>query len=275
MRFLRFAPLLFALLCTPTAFSQSTTDAQSPAPSVDARSAFQSGVEAFQKGDLKAARASFESVLHTDPSHVVTLFDLGLIEQKEGRNGRALALWRKALVEAPEFSPARDAVRWTRKKLERAAIPHEVEMWEQLRESALAPVVLEKYVVLAAGLFALAVWLLLGHVGARRRARLDEKPMPSFPFVAVILVCAWLVFTGLTFAKLIDMQELRATIIDKKVEARSTPDASATILFDLYEGLEVIVQQTKDDWIQVTYPGGSTGWVPRTAVLTTADRVVP
>lgn len=263
MRFTRFFPLVFALaaLWTGAAFAQA--DVQ-----------FQAGVAAFQKNDLKTARASFEAALKLDPAHVVTLFDLGLLESKEGHNGRAIALWRKALALAPEFRPARDAIDFTRTKLERPEIPHEVETWEQLRDTALANTVLEKYLVLAAVLFFLSVWLFLGYFGAKRRALLDEKPLPGFPFVATLFAVVWVAFTILTIAKILDMQELRGTVVTKKIEARSTPDQAGTPLFDLYEGLEVIVRQTSGDWIQVNYPGGSTGWVPRTSVFTTADRAV-
>jgi tetratricopeptide (TPR) repeat protein len=264
MRFTRFFPLVFALsaLWTGVAFADGA-DAQ-----------FQAGVAAFQKNDLKSARASFESALKLDPAHVVTLFDLGLLESKEGHNGRAIALWRKALALAPEFRPAREAIEFTRGKLERAEIPHEVETWEQLREMALAYVVLEKFVVISAVSFFFSVWLLLGFFGAKRRALLDEKPLPGFPFVATISAVLFVASAALTVAKILDMQELRGTVVAKKVEARSTPDQGGTPLFDLYEGLEVIVRQTSGNWIQVNYPGGSTGWVPRASVFTTADRAV-
>ncbi|MES2964692.1 MAG: hypothetical protein V4760_12440 [Bdellovibrionota bacterium] len=235
---------------------------------------FRAGVDAFQKNDLKAARTAFESALKLDPSHVVTLFDLGLLESKEGHQGRAIALWRKALALAPEFRPARNAIDYTRAKLERAEIPHEVETWEQLRSAALANVVLEKYVVIAAALVFFAIWLFLGDFGARRRAHLDEKPLPGFPFVATFFSLASIVFVVLTIAKIVDMQELRGTVVTKKIEARSTPNEAGTALFDLYEGLEVIVRQTSGEWLQVTYPGASTGWVPRASVFTTADQAV-
>lgn len=264
MRFTRFFPLVFALaaLWTGAAFADS------------AEAHFQAGVAAFQKNDLKAARTSFESALKLDPAHVVTLFDLGLLESKESHNGRAIALWRKALALAPEFRPARDAIEFTKSKLERSQIPHEVETWEQLRDKALANTVLEKYVILSAVLLFLSVWLFLGYFGARRRALLDEKPLPGFPVVATFLAVVWFGFAGLTVAKIVDMQELRGTIVAKKIEARSTPGEGGTPLFDLYEGLEVIVRQTSGDWLQVTYPGGSTGWIPRTSIFTTSDRAV-
>ena len=271
MRFLRILPLVFmvAILWTGAAFSQSAPTSR-PASGDEQ---FKAGVAAFQSGDLKAARQAFLDLLKNDPSHVVTLYNLGLVEQKDGHHGRALAMWRKALVLAPEFHPARAAVKWTQSKLERAAIPHEVELWEQLRDEALAPYSLEKYVIVSASIFFLSIWMFLGYFGARRRALLDEQKLPPFPFVPIFFGVVWTLFAALAVAKLIDMQELRGTIIEKKIEARSTPAEAGTALFDLYEGLEVIVQQGKDEWLQVSYPGGGTGWIPKTAIITTADRM--
>jgi hypothetical protein len=114
-------------------------------------------------------------------------------------------------------------------------------------------------------------WLLLRYFGARRRALLDEQPLPPFPTVGIVLSLGFFVMSFLAVAKAVDQSSLRGTVLPKKIEARSTPDAAGTVLFDLYEGLEVIVQQANDSWIQVTYPGGPTGWVPKSAVFTTRD----
>jgi hypothetical protein len=80
--------------------------------------------------------------------------------------------------------------------------------------------------------------------------------------------------SALSVAKVIDQSTLRGTIIAKKIESRSTPDMTGTSLFDLYEGLEVIVRQSTDSWVQVTYPGGPTGWIPKDAILT-LDGTIP
>ena len=111
--------------------------------------------------------------------------------------------------------------------------------------------------------------------------------MPPFPSVAVIAGVLFVSGAALSASKAYDQSVIRGTIISKQVPVLSSPDSSATQLFDLYEGLEVIVRQfsseksadaenngAKKDWVQVSYPGGSTGWIPRSSIVTTQDKVV-
>lgn len=282
MRFTIFLPLVFALSVFWTGAANSQQNAaQQPslvATAVTASQAkedFQTGVIAFQKNDMKLARTHFQEALKKDPNQVVVLYNLGLTEQRAGHNGMAMGIWRKALALSPGFYPAERALVWTRAKLERADIPHDVEFWETLRSSLLNELSMEKYEALTVILFFIFAWLALGYVGRRRRALLDEKPLPAPPFSAAIVGLIFAVIGLLALAKAIDIQDTRATVIVKKVEARALPETGATALFDLYEGLEVVVRGARQGWIQVTYPGGATGWVSRSSVLTTADRLTP
>lgn len=236
---------------------------------------FKDGITAFQKGDEKAARAAFQSVLQIDERNLIALHNLALTESKAGRHGVAIALWRKALAIRPGFDQAEQAIAWSRTKLQHQEIPHEVELWEGFRNAALAGIPFENYLLMTAVLMLASGWLLLRYFGLRRQAQLDEKPLPKFPSVGFI--CAGL-FCGAVFlsaAKAYDEAVLRGTIVAKKIESRSSPDPAATPLFDLYEGLEVIVRQRMGEWTQITYPGGSTGWIPSASILATNDKVVP
>jgi tetratricopeptide (TPR) repeat protein len=237
--------------------------------------AFQNGLAAYQKSDFKNARLCFSETLAKDPSQIVAWYDLGLTEAKLGNAGLAMAFWRKALLLSPSFSQAKYALAYTKNKLERSDIPHDVETWETLHNDVLIYGSVIQFSIVTAILFFIAGWLVLMFIGARRRALLDEKPLPSFPIAAGLASIAFVTLLTLTICKVIDESDLRATIIAKKIEARALPDQTSTSLFDLFEGLEVIVRQTRKDWIQVTYPGGATGWIPRTTVFTNADRFTP
>ena len=72
--------------------------------------------------------------------------------------------------------------------------------------------------------------------------------------------------------KLVDLQIPRGTVIADKTSVYSAPDEKSVALFDLYGGLEVILDSQKDSWVQVTYPGGLTGWIPKTSMLQTSGR---
>lgn len=249
--------------------------AATPLPPTNMTQAFQNALASFQKNDFKTARVWFRETLAKDPSQIVAWYDLGLTESKLGNAGLAMAFWRKALLLSPTFSQAKYALNYTRNKLERSDIPHDVETWETLHSDILVYASVIQFSFITAIIFFVAAWLVLMYVGARRRAILDEKPLPSFPIAAGLTSLAFIAFLILTICKAVDDSDLRATVVVKKVEARALPDTTSTSLFDLFEGLEVVVRQNRKDWVQVTYPGGATGWIPRASVFTNADRFSP
>jgi hypothetical protein len=273
MRFAAIFPLVFAVSVFLAVATQSRAFAAASSP--DRGAEFKSGIAAFQKGDFEQARKFFVSMLQTDQTNPVALYDLGLTEQRAGRNGLALGLWRKALATHPGFAPPEKAVHWQQARLEHGDIPHEVESWESFRKVALVPYSLDTFLAAGALLLVGGGWTLLAYFGRRRQARLDEKPNPSFPVSATLCSFCFVIAFALAVAKIVDMQVIRGTVTEKKIEVRSSPDAGGTPLFDLYEGLEVVVQQKSGDWVQVTYPGGSTGWIPKTALFATTDKVAP
>jgi len=264
----------------PSTKNAPATSSAASAPSAHTAEAFfKSGITAFQKGDFKQAQTSFRESLKLEEDNPVVLHNLAMTAQRSGQMGEAIALWRKALALHPGYAPAERAIHWARGQLERPEIPHETEFWESLRGTVLFTAPIISYIFICALLLLSAGWLILRYFGTRRRALLDEKPLPPFPASAAILTAGFLFFALTSVAKVWDLSTVRGTILPKKVEARSSPDAGATALFDLYEGLEVIVRANvkngENDWTQVTYPGGPTGWIPRSAVFATTDKVMP
>ncbi len=272
MRFIAVFLLVFSSSCF-AAEPQAASAPNTPLPDVSAAEAFSNGVTAFQKNDFPTARNWLRASLSKEPNQLVAWYDLGICEQRLGNKGLATAYFRKALFLKPRLTEAATALAYTRKSLEKSDIPHEVEPWETLRSSVLIVTSVYQFAFLTLILFFIASWLLLLYVGHRRRSQLDEKPSPPFPFAGALTAVLFAVFFILSICKLIDDQDLRATVITKKIEAKALPDESSTALFDLYEGLEVIVQQTRQGWAQVTFPGGATGWVPRASIFTTAERI--
>jgi tetratricopeptide (TPR) repeat protein len=267
MHFRAIFPLIFLvhLFCSLNSYAAG--------PQGQVETAFQQGLAAFQKSDFQQARVFFLDALKNEDNPTV-LFNLGLTEQRLGNQGMAIALWRKALASNASFFAARRSLEWIKPKLAYPEIAHEVELWESLRAHALGTVSLTTYLLGCAVSLLGSGWLLLRYLGLRRQSTLDEKPMPSFPILAALATVSFFLLTFFSAAKLLDENTERATVVEKKVAVLSSPANDATPLFELYEGLEVIVRERSASWTQVTYPGGSTGWIPSAAILSTYDKVV-
>ena len=267
--------LCWIALTAAVTFVSSFAIAQNTAPtSVEIKEpshAFTAGIVAFKKNDFKTASLEFQKALVEAPHSTSVLHNLALTEWKLDQRGLALALWRKAVVIDPAYEPAERSIKWFRSRLDHPEIAHELEYWETFREEFLTHLSLSWIIVLNAATLLMSGSLLLKYFGAKRRSAADETTVPDFPSSGIAASLLFLLLLTLTAAKLYDMNSPRGTILPTKVQAKSAPDASSTALFDLYAGLEVQIDQAPHDWLQVTYPGGPTGWIPASALMRTTD----
>ncbi len=52
-----------------------------------------------------------------------------------------------------------------------------------------------------------------------------------------------------------------AIIMSKKLEIKSSPDASSKVLFVVHDGIKVNIQDKIGDWVEIKLPNGDKGWV--------------
>ncbi|HEX4924711.1 MAG TPA: GW dipeptide domain-containing protein [Bdellovibrionales bacterium] len=233
---------------------------------------YNEAIALFQQGKFEEAKAKFEQSVQTQGPNPYLLYNLALTELKLGRVGPALGLWRKALDLDPGFGRARDAIEHTNEKMKIKELPHKITATETLRKKLLSHFSLSDFLLLTALSLASAGWLGLSYFGRRFRAKKGEDRAPAFPGIALLLSLSFVAFATLTVLKAVDENQTRATVIAPKIEARAGPGAEQASLFELFEGMEVIVREslkTDDEkqWVQVTYPGGMTGWIPAETMM--------
>lgn len=232
---------------------------------------YRSGLSHFQNNQFDAAESEFKVSLKEEPQNPFILYNLGLTEFKLHRTGLALGLWRAALFNDPSFARARHAIQVAQDSLKVKALPHEISNWETIRENVLVSVSLNALLGLTVFFLLSGGFLILKYFGKKRTEQKDGA-QPPLPLLSIIFCVAFFVTGGLSLFKVIDNHIPRATVILEKVEARSGPNEDQTSLFELFEGLEVIVRQSVEEsghkpWVQVTYPGGMTGWVPSESII--------
>jgi tetratricopeptide (TPR) repeat protein len=228
---------------------------------------FETGGKAYQSKDYNAAKTAFEQALKLEPHSEYALTNLALTEFQLGQRGRALGALRRALKVNPEFSTSRAALTFIEKQMPVKEIPHEIQWFERIRENFLNHFSLNIFLVMTA-LFLFSVgWLGLRYWSERKAAIEDQRALPKASFTWSLSLIGLVVFLGFTILKTVDGLHDRATIVLEKVPVKSAPDANSPDLFDVYEGLEVIVEQTRDSWAQITYPGALSGWIPKESLL--------
>lgn len=241
-----------------------------PPPTFEA--AFQTGVGQYQAKKYDEARLSFGQALERDPQSVQALTNLALAQFQLGKKGEAVALLRRAQNLDPDFSTPRAALNFILPQLDVKEIPHEIQLWETVRSTFVVPFSLTGFLALTAMTLFSAGWLFLQYAGKRRRALNEGRGRPPFPTIPTFIFLIFLAMSSLTVLKAVDHEIPRGTITAVKVPVLSAPAESGAALFEVYSGLEVILGTVSQDWVQVTYPGAMTGWIPKSTVLQTSGR---
>lgn len=229
---------------------------------------FQSGLKAYQTKAYEEAEEHFRKGLRADQRNTAAMINLGLTYSQLSKPGHAIAWFRRALAVDPSSSEAKMGLDYSLSKLEIKEIPHRIEMFETIRSRILQHFSLTHFLGIGLVLLLAAGWSLLNWLGARRRALkgADESP-PSFSFMTGLLILLFILNLAGTVMKMIDLSEPRGTIVAVKVDALSAPGADGVALFELHQGFEVLIGDVRDGWVQVTYPGGLTGWIPQADMI--------
>lgn len=232
--------------------------------------AFDAGVLAYQNKNFASAKSAFSSALNFQPENITVLTNLALTHFQLKDIGWSIALLRRSLATDPDFVTAQSALGFIYPQLEIKELPHVITSWEMWRTKVLISVSLPFLLGLLA-LFTLAtVWIYLGWWSNKQIAEKNEQAPPPFTLVMVLLGAIWFITTVTTATKVMDLAIPRATIVASKVAVRTLPSEDSPMLFELTSGLEVVLETEKSDWWQVTYPGGMTGWIPKSALYKTS-----
>jgi len=256
-----------------TAFFALNSPAEEPLPSVmRPDEAFQKGIQQFQAGQLDAASQLFRQVVDQEPYNPRALLNWGLTEYKLGRRGLGLAAWRRALAVDPGFSPAKMALDFGLKELNLQKA--RAGLWERLRHNILNHFALEQLLGASGILMLFSGWLLIRYLGRRKSALETESPLPAWPTVGLVLSSFFLLAMAVTALKGIDLLLPRATVIVSSLPVRSAPTEASSTLFEIAEGSDVILRQTKKGWTQIRSPGGMSGWVVESSLFPTSGRLL-
>jgi hypothetical protein len=231
---------------------------------------FQAGVDYFQKSQYEEAKTEFQNCINAPQYQSSALFNLGNIAFRQQKLGEALGFYRRYVDQHPFDREARQNLRiaWDRLKIK--SIPGPVSAYETVRGQILTRVSID----LVLGITLLFLILLgvftLRFFRTKARARISENESPAIPASLIVISLFFLVCVGYTFVKIYDTRVTRATVVSTKVDVKSGPGETNATLFEVPEGLELLILDTHEDWYQVNYPGGLSGWVPKNSVMITA-----
>lgn len=212
---------------------------------------------AYLAGDPAAALDLYGELERSGTSPAL-LFNIGNCHFKLGAHPQAILYYERALKLAPSDEDVRRNLTLARARLkdrvnelpgstllvqwDRIAGGHDPDHWA--RRSLLASAVL--FALLSISLFTNA-------------PRLTRSLRVLAAGVGVYLVLA----LPMAVARNVAIQDDSAAIImAPKVDVRSEPRSSGTILFVIHKGTKVNVLRSADEWLEVELANGSIGWMP-------------
>lgn len=215
---------------------------------------FEAANKLFEQGKFADAAAAYEKLLINGPVSAALHFNLGNAQFKSSQPGRAIFHYHHALCLAPRDPDIRANLQFARRSL---GVTVEEPLFRHLLRSHHT---LDEWAWLAgAGLGAWFLLLALGEVLPARRA--------AFAWLTKAFGGVAIVSTALLAAAHWDRSTTRqAVVVVAEAPARPGPLAESKPAFSLRDGTEVVVLDTKDDWLQVRDAGQRTGWVKRDAL---------
>ncbi|MGZ3742956.1 MAG: hypothetical protein ACXWRA_03770 [Pseudobdellovibrionaceae bacterium] len=233
---------------------------------------FGRGTKNYQDKKFPEAILNFEKALDLHPESVTVLTDLGLSYFQVQKKGLSIAMFRRALFIDPSQVVAEAALKFVLSQLEIKDIPHQIGTYERLRSTVLNSLSINTLHFLTLLLFFSSIFIWLRHWGQRRKAFEQELATPGIPLIGITLSMGLMLSAFFTVLKVYDLSIPRATVITDKVSVQTAPGEGQNGLFDIYAGFEVIVRNVANDWIQVSYPGGLTGWVKKDSLMGTSSK---
>ncbi len=222
------------------------------------------GNTAYVNGDYHAAAEYYEAIGALGLSSVKLYYNLGNTYFKEGRLGKSILNYRRAL----RLSPGSDDIRYNlgvaeaRTKDNIEAIPEFfLTEWVRGVRHTMSCTAWSIFSLVAL-VFALSLFLI--YLLARRLS------LRKTGFYGTLI--AFVLFILTTWFALGERREMlddtQAVVMSLSTAVKSSPDKSATDLFVLHEGTLVEITNRLDDWCEITIADGKKGWLESKTIET-------
>lgn len=228
-----------------------------PATEITPEKLWERANTAYINGDHHAAAEFYEQILARGLSSMKLYYNLANAYFKEGRLGKSILFYHRAL----RLAPGNDDIRYnlgvaearTKDNIEQIPDFFLTEWLRGVRHTMSCTA--WSLFSLAALVFALA--LFLAYLLAPRLSLRKTGFYGTLVAVVVFMLTSWFAM-GERREMLDDSQ---AVVMSLSTAVKSSPDKSATDLFVLHEGTLVEITARLDNWCEITIADGKKGWL--------------
>ncbi len=251
----------------PTADSTAATapGASTPEkPAVTPDALWDQANTAYINGDYHRAAEGYEALLDEGYGSMKLYYNLANAYFKEGRTGRAILFYHRAL----RLAPGNEDIRYNL----RVAEARTKDTIEQIPEFFLARWLRDvrhtmgctAWSILSLAALTAALGLFLIYLLATRLTLRKWGFYGTLAAALLFVVTTW--FAAGVRREMTD--ESQAVVMSGAAAVKSSPDRASTDLFVLHEGTLVEITSRLDGWAEVTIADGKKGWIETKAIET-------
>lgn len=218
---------------------------------------FQKANDLYDQGNFDSAIQTYHKLIEQGIKDARVYYNLGNAYFKAKQLGKAILYYRKAQNLAPRDKDIKTNLNFSRLFVV-DKIKNSPNLSSILIEGALDWGTVNEFTLLTF-LFYLGTtsW---GIAAIFKR----EKIIKRILAVSLVFFLILLFFSVIKISRTASWKE--AVITSPSVEIYSGPGKEFTLQFSGHEGLELKIEQEKDDWYLISLSQGAKGWLPKTAV---------
>lgn len=226
---------------------------------------FQEATQAYKEERWSDAEKLLTPLINQPQWQFAALYNLGNAAMRQGLGPKALAYYRKAQNINPHDKDTAFNISLVSQKLGGPVLT-QTQGRENLSQLLLEQVTFGNCLFLL--LISTSLFLYLTWKGLRKKQEEDEAMTYTIPLIASGIISVFIV--ALTGLKLADSYSKKGTIVSNVAELRSGPGENNPSITKQPGGLEVKIENTVDDWVQVVMPDGISGWIPQKDLMITS-----
>lgn len=209
---------------------------------------------AYEQGDPAGAIALYNKLLGRDLPAGHLLYNLGNAYLRNGELGQAVASYRRSLAALPRNQDVKANLSFARKSSRDAIAPPQpsaVQSTLLFWHYGLSRAELARLVLLINLLF----WIALA-------VRMTRPGSEILRWMVISLLLALLV-TGSSLLVRHFLPQQVAVIVPQQVDVFNGPNLEEAVRFKLHAGTEVRLEDQRPEWLRISLPDGSQGWIQK------------
>lgn len=207
----------------------------------------------YQNGEYEKASEIYEKIIASNFINGYIFFNLGNSYFRMGKIGKAILNYRKAELFIPNNADLQANLKYAQEQTKDAIKKKEA-------SSILKILFFWYYLFSFKGLIYVLIVINFIFWGIATAKIFWNSEILSWSFY--IFLTLLLIFAGSVGVKLYSINQYKGgVIISEKAEIRSGNGINNTLLFELHEGAEFDIVDSKDNWYKIELGDGKKGWV--------------